>query len=559
MADQITDNRPVVFTGDTVANFVDLAGGAAGTLDTEIKIKGAGSIGEYLSNTLGGLLYDTGAAQNWANNVFYFLFNCGIVGLVDTKANGGFRVRFCGATVTNWFEVYVAGSDAWPPSIEGGWTPFVVDIETARATAITNGWTNGTVPSTSAIRYVGWAGKTGGTMPRMVDNTWMDECRRLPDGSPGIIVEGRNGGTTDWNFADIVTQIGISSGIAKIGDGGAKVFSTSIQFGINDSSTHGFTDTNSVVLWDNQEFAPGDLYGFTGIGGSGGTTNVTLGVQSGAGATATGSQGATIAADEGGVRWSMDFDDVNVDSVGLYGCTFIHGGDFQLDSIAVDSIDTKYIDCTSMSVDNGTGLKTAAVNPDTASSTSFLTTSNLNQLDKYSFISSGTGHAVELTSIGGGSMTWDCTTSGYDAGVTGSPVAPTNTGNETIYVSATTGTITINVADGATVPSIRSAGAVVNVVVPEVTVTFTGLVAGGEFRIYDDDLDGNPITIGTNREGVESLASDSYVLTHSASESGNLIRVQYMNPNNYEEEVINVPLTSNNQIINLKLIPEENA
>ena len=150
MANQITDNRTSVDTAEAATNYVDISGSAAGTADNEIFIQGSNSIGQYLGSSLDGLLYNAGSAQDWSNNVFYIWINCGIVGLLDTKANGGFRIRFTGATVTDWFEVYVGGSDSWPPTIEGGWAQFVVDIETARADAVTNSWTNGTTPSTTA-------------------------------------------------------------------------------------------------------------------------------------------------------------------------------------------------------------------------------------------------------------------------------------------------------------------------------------------------------------------------------------------------------------------------
>ena len=88
-----------------------------------------------------------GLLKIFSGNTFYYLINSGIVGLIDTKANGGFRIRYTGATVTDWFEVYVAGGDDWPPSFAGGWTLFVVDIDEARADAVANGQTNGTVPS----------------------------------------------------------------------------------------------------------------------------------------------------------------------------------------------------------------------------------------------------------------------------------------------------------------------------------------------------------------------------------------------------------------------------
>lgn len=124
---------------------------------------------------------------------------------------------------------------------------------------------------------------------------------------------------------------------------------------------------------------------------------------------------------------------------------------------------------------NGASLDNFVVDRSVASSA--VVTANLNDLTNGTFISDGTGHAVELTSIGTGTMTWDCVTSGYVTGTTGSPVTPGSTGNETIYVNVGSGTLTINVASGATIPSIRSAGATVNVVAGQVPITVTVLDA----------------------------------------------------------------------------------
>ena len=50
MADQITDNRTLIDNADAVAPYDDLAGVADGTLDTDVKVQGAGSIGAIISN-----------------------------------------------------------------------------------------------------------------------------------------------------------------------------------------------------------------------------------------------------------------------------------------------------------------------------------------------------------------------------------------------------------------------------------------------------------------------------------------------------------------------------
>ena len=121
------------------------------------------------------------------------------------------------------------------------------------------------------------------------------------------------------------------------------------------------------------------------------------------------------------------------------------------------------------------------------------------------------------------------------------------------------GTVTINQSGGSFTTSEPGTGAgQVNIVAGQATVTFEGLTSGGEFRVYDEDLDGNDITIGTDREGTESLPGTTYVLTHSIAEDGNIIFAQYMNPDSFEESVVRVVLSQNDQTITFNLTPEEN-
>jgi hypothetical protein len=83
-----------------------------------------------------------------------------------------------------------------------------------------------------------------------------------------------------------------------------------------------------------------------------------------------------------------------------------------------------------------------------------------------SFISKGTGYAVELNSLGAGSMNWKNTLTGY-------PSVNGVTGNEAIFVNVASGNLTINVFAGYSTPSIRTAGAVVTLVIAPVTTTIT--------------------------------------------------------------------------------------
>ena len=412
----ILDNRTLLSgfeTGDTLTQPDDLTGSAGGTADTEIFIQGTRSWGYYSGSTRDGLLYDAGSAQNWSNNTFYFWVNCGVAGLLDTLANGGMAARFCGATVSDWFEVNIAGSDSYPAAIQGGWVMFVVDIEKAKSASDR---TNGTPPLTSAIRYAGITTITP-TMPRMVDNTWLDACWRLPSSTPGILVEGQNTGSVDWTFADIASTAESGAwGTFKNADGGAFACNTPIRFGANDAVTHGFSDTNAILLWEDWDVAT-SFYGIEVIGGSG-TQSFQLGSKTGTGDDATGSQGGVISAASTGERWYFDADDANVDACNIYGATFAHGGDFQLDDASIEVISTTFLDCSSATITGiGAFVRNQVVDANTADGVAFLTTDDMSDIVYCSGFFSD-GHFVEL--------------------VAGGPAAQTSKGNRFSGYGATT-------------------------------------------------------------------------------------------------------------------------
>jgi hypothetical protein len=495
VADTITDNRTPVDVADLNTNFVDLTGAAAGTEDSEIKIQGAGSIGQYTTTTRDGLLYNAGTAQSWADQTFYIWINCGVVGLLETIENGGLTIRFCGATVTDWYEVYVGGSNSWPTSVSGGWTQFVVDTTTARAVAVTNGWTNGTVPATTAIQYVGYSAITAATMPRMVDNTWVDEIRRLPTATPGILVQGRNGGSTDWTFSDIITELGVSVGTAKLGAGGSTVLNTPIQFGFDDTVTHGFTDVNATVLWEDWEFVPDSYYGFSALGNSGGTTNVTLGIKAGSGDDATGAQGGSITSAAGGPRFALDFDDANLDSIGFYGVSMAHGADFQLDTTSVEFISCIINDVNSATVTNSLQLRNTIVAANTADDVAFMITDDIGDIKFCSFTFSD-GHAIELTTPRVASQTSKGNRfTGYGI-TTSTDAAIFNDSGGAVDISATVGS---SVSEH----TYKDGSGASTTVTAAITVSMSNFEVGTEIRVYITST-------GVEEDGIETTVADPW-------------------------------------------------
>jgi hypothetical protein len=93
---------------------------------------------------------------------------------------------------------------------------------------------------------------------------------------------------------------------------------------------------------------------------------------------------------------------------------------------------------------------------------------------------------------------------------TGYAASNGSTGNETVYVTATSGAVVINVTGG-TIPTYRTAGATVTVNASAL-VTLTGLKAGSEVRAY---VGTDPAT-ATEIAGVES-SSTSFEFSQSVS------------------------------------------
>ena len=496
----ILDNRTRLSgfeAADTPAAPDNLTGAAVTTLDDEIFIEGVRSYGWYTTTTRDGLLYDAGSAQDWSGNTFYFWVNCGVVGLLDTLANGGMAARFCGATVTDWFEVNLAGSNSYPAAIKGGWVMFVVDVEKAKTAS---NRTNGTPPATTAIRYAGITTITSATMPRMVSNTWLDCVWRLPASTPGILVEGINT-TPDWTWADIAAAADTGAwGTARVAAGGAIAINTPIRFGANDAVTHGFTDSNAVVLWEDWDVATG-FYGLQVIGGSG-VQRFALGVKTGTGDAATGSQGGVIAAAGAGQRWYFDADDANVDACNVYGAALIHTSDLQIDSAVVSFISTTIVDGSSATLTNiGDFLRCQVVDANTADGVAWGVTDDLSDIVFSTFFFSD-GHAIELTTPN--------TSTQASKGNIFNGYGAIGTNDAAIYNNSGAGLVTVNVSDLGGTPTYRNGTSatttVQNTVTLLVTCTYLGN-ARSDVRVRIETTGGTLIADGTtNGAGVFSAA-----------------------------------------------------
>jgi len=318
--------------------------------------------------------------------------------------------------------------------------------------------------NTSNITHIGVFADVGGTTARF-DNLILDAC----DVGNGF-VRSLNDSNSAVEIAGTLTLGDTSATASTITDEDSKIFAAEPIY-------YQGAEVNAV---------PNTFAAINVVGGSG-TNSLSLGQPV---STTGGRNGISIVGNDS-YTFGIDFSDGNVETGNWYGCSFenLSGSltfDAALHNFKGNSISgcagftfvtgSEAVDCAFVNsaqiILSGTAALTSCVITE-SSSASAVTTTELENLSNCSFTKGTTGHAVELTSIGDGSMNWDCLLSGYDTGSTGSPITPTSTGDEAIFVNVGSGTLTINVQDGASIPSIRSAGATVNVVAGQRTFTIT--------------------------------------------------------------------------------------
>jgi len=356
----IIDNRILIADAESLApgsggDWIDDADSTmAIALDTDTFIEGVSSAADRLSSSRGGIGWREDADRDWSGNVFYVWWRSDVAGKLGTKAAAGVTMRFTGATVTDWFEVNIDGSDTYG----GGFKMSVVDIDKARELAVeaspsTDGATNGTPPATTAIRRILIVFDVLSSAPGGADNHFVDAMWRLPAGEPGIIVEGNAGSSPEvpYNWLDIV-EAGDNSDPAKAwgmisqSDGVIKI-NAPIQFGSSnglipvspDPGNHKFSDLTRIIAWESQLVADG-FYGFTIVADN---ANVQL-FQAGQLAGEVGALGWVVTAAEDGPRWFIKATDGTLQEANFFGCLLLHSGVIDIDSKNADMRNCALID-----------------------------------------------------------------------------------------------------------------------------------------------------------------------------------------------------------------------
>lgn len=505
---------------------------------------------DFTTTELGELVYV------WGN----FLASSLLANQNDVDGGFGICLSSGAPTTSNYSLFSFFGADNY----SGGWKRMLLDPTKTRSAGA------GTL-TTSNITHIGVFANVGAATARF-DNLLLDAC----DVGTGLKVTGTStlGLIKELLANEATNSYGV---ITALNDSETAVELAGVLTLGDDSGTAvaNITDEDSKLfiaepLYYNAAVvaaAPLDFAALNVVGNGTGDTDLKFGQQVG---TTQGRNGISVV---GNTTYDVGLDtgDGAVESSDWFGCvlenltgTLNQDGVHNFDGVSMSG-------CAGLSVANtntlnnltsvGSGqinlnasakLANALIINNTA--TAAILTSNLNDITSGDITSDGSGHAVELTSVGAGSMTWDVITSGYNSGVTGSPVTPTSTGNEDLFVNVVSGTLTINVASGATVPSVKSAGATINIVagLSELAFTLNPSITAYEWRIYTVTAKGS-LTGAVEVAGEESATVDNqaYSYTHSA---GVFYAIQILgHANDYVESVTYYDSSANDQDITLNL------
>jgi len=434
-----------------------LGGGGAGlSVEPDFFIQGSNCIAKQIKNETKGQHYNNGATAQGADDHVYVWLYVSTPGTTDLLTNGGLRVTL-GTSGTARKEYYVAGNDTY---FRGGWVCYPVRYSLTPDNAVGNA---GATPSF-------FGGVMQGTVSVKSPNLGVDAIRY---GSNVQVTDGVGQPASFVSIAQFADNLTRSWGLIQEIGGGVQL-QGKLLIGTGAAQAE-FSATNTLVLFpDNNPVAVNQhtLAGHKEVIVDNASSVVTW---------------------DGVTFLSLDATDKGVITINTSSSTTIESCVFQnLSTTGLDVSATvtnsSWILCDTVTASQATFTGCTFTDMTGASS---LITDDLGDVTDCTFNSDGSNHAIELTSIGTGSMNWSCITTGYDSGSAGSPVTPTNTGNESLFVNVGTGTLTVNVASGSTVPSIRSAGATVNVVVGQTTVTVTPLTINTEVRVFSRDGSGN--------------------------------------------------------------------
>jgi hypothetical protein len=444
-----------IYTDTGNFSLISSGGGGANSLtqpETDDYIQGVSAVSRNpWSASIRGMVDDNAAAITVAaGNAIFIWTKADVAQALNTKALGGIQCLI-GSGVGDLSTYYVDGSNTYA---FGGWKSYPIDPRTGTVTRSgVLGTPNGTIQFIGVRWDVPASGPSKG-FPFKVDSIRHGRTLTITDGDLAngyatfqAAADFQGALTRQWGLFQEQNGSFLQQGLFQLGTG-----ATSVDF----------RDSNAAINIAATDFVAAPFNAFE-------VNNASSNVEfTGVSITALG----TVS------RGTFTINNNAV--VAINTCTFSDMSTFSLGGTNTTITNTAFNRCNAVTL-NGSALTNCTFNNSTAVSSVIAT--DLGDLDGCTFISDGSNHAVELTAVGTGSMNWNGTATGYETGVSGNNVTSTSTGNETIYLNFTSAaTFTVNVASGATTPSIRKGAGMtgnVNIIAGAVSITVTAVETNG--------------------------------------------------------------------------------
>jgi hypothetical protein len=432
-------NLNLVNVAGSTTNWTALGGGASGLVaETDFFIQGDGCLSKAgWSAATKGAIYNFGSSAPVPSGsavfmwVYYWAPNA-----LDTEALGGLQILI-GSGTAAYKQYYVRGKDTYT---YGGW--ICVPVEPSASANATTG------TPTAALQYFGSQAKVLGAVtkgqPLGIDAFRYGRAIKVLNGQSPTSAYGNfysasvtnDSGSNRWGLLQAIDGGYLQQGTFMMGSG-----STSVDF----------RDENRTIVVANTKKvkAPFNRFEVRNASSNVDWTNINI---SALGTTAPG-----------------DFIVVDNAPVDFSRCSFTNMGFFRLRSNTT-STNTTYRNCKlitqSGSVFNGCSII------GTQDSTKQMLSNNPANISNTTFVSKGTGHALEINTAGSYAFVGNLF-SGF--GASGSTDA-------TIY-NTSGGQVTMSISDGDT-PTYRNSPGSKTRIDSSITITLTGLVNPSEVRVY---------------------------------------------------------------------------
>lgn len=455
MAIVVTPNLTTASTADSTTGFVGTSGG----LDSQIFKQGTGSFTyQTPENGIGSCVFTAPAPIDvsiYPKPHVYWIMRCDVFPFCETIALGGLQLKVTDNT-GNWIVWNVSGSDEW----DGRWATFIVNLNNLSSQSSNS---VNTLLLTELISFEFITDNSNSGTIRIIDNTWID------------VIRIGSGLTTSsdllYNISDISDIDGDVLNYYSVvsEDNGVYFINGSVSISNNFNSVN-----ELIVLKDG--ILSGSFQQLIGVDveGLGNTQTITFD-----GSTIKNNSRDTDLSDSAASIFDMSLSNVYLNmsstSLQLIRDVFLNFG--VIDSSSFSNCSGVELSSTSNMVISNSNFNASSILmlglDSTLNSCNIngylgfpftevyqISVSNLEQLVKCTFNTENIESVVpiQLTSLGNGTMNWD---------------NKLTQATKAIHVTPSSGTLTINVLAGASVPIVTSNGAVVTVVSGQVTTKIT--------------------------------------------------------------------------------------